>query len=92
MALVLRDDAPRYIATVRSSRAMSTRKLVRHLVWLESFTAAVEAGSLEGAAEHLGVARSVVSEHLRALEDALSGGEPLLARGPGRRQIGRAHV
>ena len=64
---------------------MSTRKLVRHLVWLESFTAAVEAGSLEGAAEHLGVARSVVSEHLRALEDALAGGEPLLARGPGRR-------
>jgi DNA-binding transcriptional LysR family regulator len=64
---------------------MSTRKLVRHLVWLESFTAAVEAGSLEGAAEHLGVARSVVSEHLRALEDALAGGEPLLERGPGRR-------
>ncbi|MBF5043575.1 LysR family transcriptional regulator [Aggregicoccus sp. 17bor-14] len=64
---------------------MTTRKLVRHLVWLESFTAAVEAGSLEGAAEHLGVARSVVSEHLRALEDALAGGEPLLERGPGRR-------
>lgn len=64
---------------------MSPRKLPRHLVWLESFAAAVEAGSLEGAAEHLGLARSVVSEHLRALEEALSEGEPLLERGPGRR-------
>ena len=40
---------------------MPPRKLLRHLVWLESFTAAVEAGSIEAAAEHLGVARSVVS-------------------------------
>jgi DNA-binding transcriptional LysR family regulator len=64
---------------------MPPRKLLRPLVWLESFVAAVEAGSLEGAAEHLGVARSVVSEHLQALEEALAGGEPLLERGPGRR-------
>ncbi|ATB30201.1 LysR family transcriptional regulator [Melittangium boletus] len=64
---------------------MPPRKLPRHLVWLESFAAAVESGSLEGAAEHLGVARSVVSEHLRALEDALADGQPLLERGPGRR-------
>lgn len=64
---------------------MSPRKLPRHLSWLESFVAAVEAGSLEGAAEHLGVARSVISEHLRALEEALTSGEPLLERGPGRR-------
>jgi DNA-binding transcriptional LysR family regulator len=64
---------------------MPPRKLPRHLVWLESFAAAVESGSLEGAAEHLGVARSVISEHLRALEEALAGGQPLLERGPGRR-------
>ncbi|MCI0573209.1 MAG: LysR family transcriptional regulator [Myxococcaceae bacterium] len=64
---------------------MPPRKLQRHLVWLESFAAAVEAGSLDAAAEHLGVARSVVSEHLRALEEALAGGEPLLERAPGRR-------
>ncbi len=64
---------------------MPPRKLPRHLVWLESFAAAVESGSLEAAAEHLGVARSVVSEHLRALEDALAEGQPLLERGPGRR-------
>ncbi|MET0403920.1 MAG: LysR family transcriptional regulator [Cystobacter sp.] len=64
---------------------MPPRKLPRHLVWLESFAASVEAGSLEGAAEHLGVARSVISEHLRALESALAEGQPLLERGPGRR-------
>ncbi|HEX8823384.1 MAG TPA: LysR family transcriptional regulator [Archangium sp.] len=64
---------------------MPPRKLPRHLVWLESFAAAVESGSLEGAAEHLGVARSVVSEHLRALEQTLADGQPLLERGPGRR-------
>jgi DNA-binding transcriptional LysR family regulator len=64
---------------------MPPRKLPRHLNWLEAFAAAVEAGSLEAAAEHLGVARSVVSEHIRALEVALGGGEPLLERGPGRR-------
>lgn len=64
---------------------MPPRKLPRHLVWLESFAAAVESGSLEAAAEHLGVARSVVSEHLRALEQTLADGQPLLERGPGRR-------
>jgi DNA-binding transcriptional LysR family regulator len=64
---------------------MPPRKLPRHLNWLEAFAAAVEAGSLEGAAEHLGVARSVVSEHIRALEASLGEGEPLLERGPGRR-------
>ncbi|MBZ4418931.1 LysR family transcriptional regulator [Myxococcus sp. RHSTA-1-4] len=64
---------------------MPPRKLVRHLVWLESFAAAVEAGSIEAAAEHLGVARSVVSEHIRALEVAVAEGAPLLERGPGRR-------
>lgn len=64
---------------------MATRKLQRHLLWLESFVAIVEAGSLEAAATHLGVARSVVSEHLRALEDTLAEGKPLLERGPGRR-------
>ena len=62
---------------------MPPRKLPRHLVWLESFAAAVEAGSLEGAAEHLGVARSVVSEHIRALEDALGGRRsPCWSAGP----------
>ncbi|NVI98038.1 LysR family transcriptional regulator [Myxococcus sp. AM009] len=66
-------------------RRMPPRKLVRHLVWLESFAAAVESGSIEAAAEHLGVARSVVSEHVRALELALADGAPLLERGPGRR-------
>ncbi|SEM55600.1 DNA-binding transcriptional regulator, LysR family [Stigmatella aurantiaca] len=66
-------------------RAVPPRKLPRHLIWLEAFVAAVEAGSLEGAAEHLGVARSVVSEHLRALEQSLGDGEPLLERGPGRK-------
>jgi DNA-binding transcriptional LysR family regulator len=64
---------------------MPPRKLPRHLVWLESFAAAVESGSLEGAADKLGVARSVISEHLRALEETLAGGEALLERGPGRR-------
>jgi DNA-binding transcriptional LysR family regulator len=64
---------------------MPPRKLQRHLVWLESFTAAVEAGSIDAAAKHLGVARSVVSEHIRALEETLAGGAPLLERGPGRR-------
>ncbi|MBJ6760084.1 LysR family transcriptional regulator [Myxococcaceae bacterium JPH2] len=64
---------------------MPPRKLLRHLVWLESFAAAVEAGSIDAAAEHLGVARSVVSEHIRALEEALADGEALLERGPGRR-------
>jgi DNA-binding transcriptional LysR family regulator len=64
---------------------MPPRKLVRHLVWLESFAASVEAGSIEAAAEHLGVARSVVSEHVRALELALADGASLLERGPGRR-------
>lgn len=61
------------------------RKLTRHLTWLEAFVAVVETGSLEAAAALLGVARSVVSEHLRALEVALAGGEPLVERGPGRR-------
>ncbi|WP_434385624.1 LysR substrate-binding domain-containing protein [Melittangium boletus] len=64
---------------------MPPRKLPRHLVWLESFAASVESGSLEAAADHLGVARSVISEHLRALEEALADGQPLLERGPGRR-------
>jgi DNA-binding transcriptional LysR family regulator len=64
---------------------MPPRKLPRHLVWLESFAAAVESGSLEGAAEHLGVARSVISEHIRALEQSLTEGQPLLERAPGRR-------
>ena len=64
---------------------MSSRKLPRHLTWLEAFAAAVETGSLEGAAQHLGVARSVVSEHLKALEESLGGGEPLLERAPGKR-------
>lgn len=64
---------------------MPPRKLLRHLVWLESFTAAVEAGSIDAAAEHLGVARSVVSEHIRSLEMALADGATLLERGPGRR-------
>lgn len=64
---------------------MATRKLVRPLLWLESFVWTVKAGSLERAAEHLGVARSVVSEHLRALELSVCAGEPLLERGPGRR-------
>lgn len=61
------------------------RKIPRHLTWLEAFAAAVETGSLEGAAQHLGVARSVVSEHLKALEGSLGGGDPLLERGPGKR-------
>lgn len=61
------------------------RKLPRHLTWLEAFVAAVETGSLEGAAQHLGVARSVVSEHLKALEQGLTDGAPLLERGPGRK-------
>jgi len=61
------------------------RKLPRHLTWLEAFVAAVETGSLEAAAQHLGVARSVVSEHLRALEETLAEGEALVERGPGRR-------
>jgi DNA-binding transcriptional LysR family regulator len=64
---------------------MALRKLPRHLTWLESFAAAVETGTLEGAAQHLGVARSVVSEHLRALEESVTGGESLIERGPGRR-------
>lgn len=62
-----------------------SRKLPRHLTWLEAFVAAVETGSLEAAAQHLGVARSVVSEHLRALEASISDGEALLERGAGRR-------
>lgn len=62
-----------------------TRKLPRHLTWLEAFAAAVETGSLEGAAQHLGVARSVASEHLKALEEALGGEEPLLERAAGKR-------
>ncbi|GLH71988.1 hypothetical protein GETHLI_04900 [Geothrix limicola] len=62
-----------------------SRKLPRHLTWLEAFVAAVETGSLEAAAQHLGVARSVVSEHLRALEESLADGESLVERGPGRR-------
>lgn len=45
----------------------------------------METGTLEGAAQHLGVARSVVSEHLKALEDSVTGGERLLERGPGKR-------
>lgn len=61
------------------------RKLPRHLTWLEAFVAVVETGSLEAASGHLGVARSVVSEHLRALEVALADGEALVERGPGRR-------
>jgi DNA-binding transcriptional LysR family regulator len=62
-----------------------SRKLARHLTWLEAFVAAVETGSLEAAAQHLGVARSVVSEHLRALEEVVAEGQPVLERGPGRR-------
>jgi len=64
---------------------MALRKLQRHLTWLESFVTTVETGTLEGAAQHLGVARSVVSEHLRALEDSVTAGEQLLERGPGKR-------
>jgi DNA-binding transcriptional LysR family regulator len=64
---------------------MPPRKLPRHLTWLESFVASVETGSIEGAARHLEVARSVVSEHIKALEDAVADGRPLLERGPGKR-------
>jgi DNA-binding transcriptional LysR family regulator len=64
---------------------MPPRKLPRHLTWLESFVAAVELGSLEGAARHLEIARSVVSEHVKALEDAVADGRPLLERGSGKR-------
>ncbi len=64
---------------------MALRKLKRHLTWLESFVITVETGTLDGAALHLGVARSVVSEHLMALEDAVAAGEQLLERGPGKR-------
>ena len=64
---------------------MPPPKLQRHLTWLESFVTTVETGTLDGAAQHLGVVRSVVSEHLRALEDAVTSGEPLLDRGPGKR-------
>jgi DNA-binding transcriptional LysR family regulator len=64
---------------------VARRKLPRHLTWLEAFVAAVETGSLEGAARYLGLVRSVVSEHLRALEEAVSDGQPLLERSPGRR-------
>jgi DNA-binding transcriptional LysR family regulator len=64
---------------------MARRKLARHLTWLEAFTTAVETGSLEGAAQQLGVARSVVSEHLRALEESVTHGRRLLERSPGRR-------
>jgi DNA-binding transcriptional LysR family regulator len=64
---------------------VARRKLPRHLTWLDAFVAAVETGSLEGAARHLGVARSVVSEHLRALEEAVTDGQLLLERSPGRR-------
>src|SRR5262245_13453511 len=77
-ACVLRFHHPRAVAVGR-------RKLPRHLTWLEAFVAAVEAGSLEAAAKHLGLVRSVVSEHLRALEDAVTPGHALLERGPGRR-------
>lgn len=59
------------------------RKLPRPLTWLESFVAIVETGSLDAAALHLGVARSVVSDHLRALEESLTEGAPLVERGPG---------
>jgi DNA-binding transcriptional LysR family regulator len=61
------------------------RKLPRHVTWLEAFVAAVETGSLEAAAKHLGLVRSVVSEHVRALEDVVTPGHALLERGPGRR-------
>jgi DNA-binding transcriptional LysR family regulator len=64
---------------------MARRKLARHLTWLEAFTTAVDTGSLEAAAQQLGVARSVVSEHLRALEEAVTHGRRLLERSPGRR-------
>src|SRR5438309_2133366 len=64
---------------------VARRKLPRHLTWLEAFVAAVETGSLEAAARHLGLVRSVVSEHLRALEEAVAEGQPLLERSPGRR-------
>ncbi len=70
---------------------MALRKIPRHLTWLESFLAAVEAGSLEGAAQHLQVSRSVISEHLASLEEVVAGGSPLVERGPGRRlQLTRA--
>ncbi|HEU4405782.1 MAG TPA: LysR family transcriptional regulator [Polyangiaceae bacterium] len=64
---------------------MPPRKLPRHLTWLESFVASVEIGSIEGAARHLEVARSVVSEHIKALEDAVADGRALLERAPGKR-------
>jgi DNA-binding transcriptional LysR family regulator len=75
----------RKLPELRFPIGMPLRKLPRHLTWLESFVAAVETGSLEGAAQHLGVARSVVSEHLKALESALGEGAHLLERGPGKR-------
>jgi DNA-binding transcriptional LysR family regulator len=64
---------------------VALRKIPRHLTWLESFLAAVEAGSLDGAAQHLGVSRSVISEHLASLEEVVAGGAPLVERGPGRK-------
>ncbi len=66
---------------------MALRKIPRHLTWLESFLAAVEAGSLDGAAHHLGVSRSVVSEHVASLEEVLAGGASLVERGPGRKLL-----
>ena len=64
---------------------MAYRKLPRPLTWLETFVAIVETGSLEAAAKRMGLARSVVSEHLHALEESLAGGAPLVERGPGKR-------
>ena len=64
---------------------MALRKIPRHLTWLESFLAAVEAGSLDGAAQHLGVSRSVISEHLASLEEVVASGAALVERGPGRK-------
>ncbi len=65
--------------------SVALRKIPRHLTWLESFLAAVEAGSLDGAAQHLAVSRSVISEHLASLEEVVAAGAALVERGPGRK-------
>lgn len=79
----LRETSPREEDRPNMPAARTYRKLQRPLIWLETFVAIVETGSLDAAASHLGVARSVVSDHLRALEESLTDGAPLLERGPG---------
>lgn len=54
--------------TVRSQKQNNMNKHIRHMM---VFSQIVDSGGISGAASHLGISKSVVSQHLKTLEEEL---------------------